>query len=293
MQPGPALASEILPSILAIDAAPRDVGVLVEQVILQEGWAASPADAQELAERWRVRILVRLRTQLSELNVLGRFCIFDFNSSSNEMIQGACFVEPGVDAPEVVAAKRARSRMGHYAAALAALAPTGFEALCRGVLSLLGVNAPALTPSTSDEGIDFYGRVNVGGYLMPRLIMPGVSLMLNVWLVGQAKHYVSGQVATPLVRELVGAVRLAQAGAFSRVTSAYPDLQIRLCDPVFYLFFTTGTISTPSWRLLQASGVVGLDGEMLAAFLADHEVGVDAQGQLDTALLSGWVASFT
>jgi restriction endonuclease Mrr len=109
-------------------------------------------------------------------------------------------------------------------------------------------------------------------------------------MVGQAKHYPTGQVATPEIRELVGSVELARAGAWSRVSSPYLDMKLRLCDPVFFLFFTTGTISASGWRLLGASGVVGMDGEMLAAFLADHDVGVIGD-TFDAPALAEWIAS--
>jgi hypothetical protein len=43
---------------------------------------------------------------------------------------------------------------------------------------------------------------------------------------------------------------------------------------VFYLFFTTGRLSSNSWALLERSGVIGMDGEMVSAFLADHSIGI-------------------
>lgn len=54
----------------------------------------------------------------------------------------------------------------------------------------------------------------------------------------------------------------------------YPDLRIRVADPVFMLFFTTGRISTDGWQLVQKSGFVAMDGEILATFPADHGVAI-------------------
>jgi len=52
-----------------------------------------------------------------------------------------------------------------------------------------------------------------------------------------------------------------------------------VADPVFMLFFTTGRISIDGWQLVNRSGIVAMDGEMLAAFLADHDVAIiDEQG---------------
>jgi len=71
---------------------------------------------------------------------------------------------------------------------------------------------------------------------------------------------------------------LASARAFAGLDSnKYPDLQIKVADPVFMLFFTTGKISIDGWQLVRRSGIVAMDGEMLAAFLADHDVAIIEQ----------------
>jgi hypothetical protein len=70
----------------------------------------------------------------------------------------------------------------------------------------------------------------------------------------------------------------------------YDNLDIRLCDPIFYLFFTTGTISPPGWRLLARSGVVGMDGEMVAAFLCDRDVGL-VDDEFDIGAFATWLDS--
>ena len=64
-----------------------------------------------------------------------------------------------------------------------------------------------------------------------------------------------------------------------------------MCDPVFFLFFTTGLISAPSWRLAVKSGIVALDGEMVASFLADHDVGVDG-GEFQQARFEDWLEKY-
>ena len=53
-------------------------------------------------------------------------------------------------------------------------------------------------------------------------------------------------------------------------------MNIRVADPVFTILITTGFISANAWRLLDRSGVIGMDGEMVAAFLADREVGIES-----------------
>lgn len=273
---------------MSVASPPRLAREWIVAIIVREGWASGD-QVFELAERWEASFLSRLRQELSTAEEAGRFSYFEFNSSSTEMIQGSCFIEPA-DPPETQVAKNRRARLAEYVGAVADLTPAEFEAVCRGILKLLGVDAPALTPRTADEGVDFYGRLHLAKIGYGELRLPGFVSALSVWLIGQAKHYPAGQAATPEIRELVGSVQLARARAFSRAQGVYEDMEIRLCDPVFYLFFTTGTISAAGWRLLKSSGVVGMDGSMLATFLADHGV-VGPDQDIDRDAFRAWLAT--
>ena len=114
-----------------------------------------------------------------------------------------------------------------------------------------------------------------------------------VWLVGEAKHYLHTKVATPDIRGLVGAAALDARRAFSR-DDLHVDLRVRACDPVVVLFFTTGEITSRGWSLCDRAGVVAMDGQMLAEYLADNEVAVrDASGVLefDADRFAMWVGT--
>jgi hypothetical protein len=290
-KPGPAEAVDALPRVLHVTSPPRAVVDVLVEICLVLGWHATSDDAREAAERWQKRFLARLRTELSESNRLGRFCLFDFNSSSDYMVQGCAFIEVGVDTPEVQDGKRRRSEFGAYVAAVAEISPDDFEAMCRGMLAELGVDDPVVTPHSADEGIDFYGRLKLEGNLRHVTALPGIYRRLGVWMVGQAKHYKAMQSGTPDIRAVVGSIDLARGKAFGGTSDKYPDLDIRVCDPVFYLFFTTGDISTDGWRLLEQSGVIGMDGQMVAAFLADHAVGQSGSG-FDATEFERWLDTY-
>lgn len=122
-------------------------------------------------------------------------------------------------------------------------------------------------------------------------IFPGVRRQLSAWMIGQAKHYSTGDVSTFEIRDLVGAIELAKGQAFGAAGEKYADLDLRVCDPVFYLFFTTGRITLNSWRLLAKSGVAGMDGSMVASFLADHAIG-SHNGTFQDYLLKKWIARY-
>ncbi len=290
MKPGPSLACKMLSEFVSITSEPLPVIEWLTYICIDQGWFSSNADAREAAERWEGRFLSLLQEELSELNRVGRFSQYSFNSSSEYMLQGACFIEPR-DPDDIKKAKTRRAQFGDYALALSELTPEEFEAMCVGILDQIGVNEPQLTPYSADEGIDFYGRLQLEEHILLEDRFPSVQRQLSAWMVGQAKHYKLSQVSTFDIRELVGSVELAKGGAYSSVDPKYPDLNIKVCDPVFYLFFTTGRISSNSWRLLDHSGVVGMDGEMVAAFLADRGVGTANEG-FDSELFIAWLTQY-
>ena len=218
-------------------------------------WSSDRADAAELAESWAKQALTVLRNDLTEYRKEGRFCQYDFNSSSDYMLQGAAFIEPA-DGPDVRAAKSALQHHSEYLGALRSLSPVNFEGLSAGILQLMGVEAPTTTRRSGDQGIDFYGELQFPS--LPPASEPGIEAQLKIWMVGQAKHYRDARVSTFEIRELVGSVNLARGRAFGSSVDPLLDLTIRVCDPVFYLFFTTGEISQHSWRLIRRSGVVAL-----------------------------------
>jgi hypothetical protein len=146
------------------------------------------------------------------------------------------------------------------------------------------------TPSQGDDGIDFFGRLHLESPLFDDFPLPGLGRQLKIWIVGQAKHYTAINVSTPDIRELVGSVELARGKSFVNLPVAYRSLEIKACDPVFYLFLTSGSMSADVWHLLAKSGVVGMDGRMIATFLAERHVGV-VENAFDRPTFDAWILS--
>ncbi|MEX2642128.1 MAG: restriction endonuclease [Acetobacterales bacterium] len=272
---------------VSIAAPPKPATQFLVEICLRENWFDSDDEAHEAAERWLERFLSELQDEANRLRSLGRFVFFDFNSSSTSYLQGPAFVEPSDDA-YLTRHKQQISRVANYHSHLADLTPGEFEKLCAGVLRLLGVQNPECTQMSNDQGIDFFGRLAIGSALVPEQIRPNFEAQMYVWLVGQAKHYQRASVSTSAIRELVGSVELARGRAYSTGGSIFSGLHIRISDPVYCLFFCTGTLSAGIWRLLENSGVIGMDGNMVAAFLATNDVGV-SQGVFDRVLFSRWL----
>ncbi|MFZ1974831.1 MAG: restriction endonuclease [Candidatus Acidiferrales bacterium] len=290
MKRGPSHLARLIVSRIDISAPPASVTKWGAEICLDLGWHASTAEAFEAAERWAPHMLALLRRELDELCKFGRFAVYAFNSSSTDLVQGSAFIEP-CDSEGLKTAKAKRAHFASYLGALRELTPRQFEALCTGVLNQLGVKEPVLTPYSADEGLDFYGRLDLERRLLPDVVFPGLQTQLGVWMIGQAKHYSVGKVSTPDIRNLVGAVTLAKGHAFGSSVVKYKDLTIRVCDPVFYLFFTTSSLSSDAWTLLERSGVVGMDGHMLSAYLAEQGIGL-TQGAFDKAALISWLEAF-
>jgi hypothetical protein len=288
MRPGPRAVADRLIADFPQDAAPCPLSGVVEDIIGE--LTGSAVDADEKASVWMEEIRLHLDRHLADCLQLGRQPRYAFNSSSGYMIQGACFVEP-LDSPQVRAQKLNRRHWQDYHEALRQLDPRQFEVLCAKVLGLLGVPDPRLTPYQKDQGIDFYGRLSVGDLVGHGAVFPTFETKLVVWLIGQAKHFLHSQVATPDIRELVGSATLGRVRAFVH-RDAFPDMSIRVCDPVVMLFFTTGQISSDGWSLCNVSGVAAMDGEMLAAFLADKGIGIhtdEGVGRFDLDVFNRWL----
>jgi hypothetical protein len=168
---------------------------------------------------------------------------------------------------------------------LRGLTPDQFELICVRLLSLLGVPTPVLTPYRGDQGIDFFGRMSIGDLTSHGPLFPVFETDLVLWLVGQAKHYPDSKISTPDIRALAGSAFLARVRAFPR-EGALPQLNVRACDPIIMLFFTTGQISSDGWSLCRRAGIAAMDGEMLAAFLADKQVGIEGEGESQSFCLN-------
>ena len=267
MRPGPKSLCDLVLQDFDINSPPRPLVEVISELVLKNSWSTSSADAREKAESWLNPTISRLRTELSGLNEMCKTPRVEFNSSSEYMIQGACFVEPR-DTAELRCRKEKRRRSSEYYGSLKQLTPENFEELCGEVLRTIGVERPIITRRSFDEGIDFYGKLSIR-----QLFFLGSAYL---WIVGQAKHYPTSQVSSAEIRDLVGAITLARVGVSASVESPLKELEIKICDPVVGLFLTTGSLSANGWRLLKRTGIVGMDGEMLASFITEKKLHYNA-----------------
>jgi hypothetical protein len=151
----------------------------------------------------------------------------------------------------------------------------------------MGCEKPVLTPRANDQGIDFYGLLEMAGRLNRKYAQGSVDRAMRSWIVGQAKQ-IGNPVGTPEIRELTGSLEFARYKVYADGGAALGKLDLKPYDSVFPLFITTGAFTRDAWRLIDGSGLVGMDGPMVAAMLADHCV-ADADGDCDPEAFRAWV----
>lgn len=254
MRPGPAAAADWVMERLPRTEPPTDPEVLLVKIGEELGWFASPEDAQEKAELWRLPFLRRLRFSVNDPERRGRARRFEFSASREAMIQGSCYIEDG-QAEEVRRSKTRRLQMDTYLGYIRNLTGRQFEGVCRGVLALLGCEDPVLTPRGNDQGIDFFGLIEMRGRLNMAYVETAVDEAMRSYIVGQAKQ-IAGKVSTSEVRDLVGAVEIARLGVSADEGQALRGLGMRPYDPVWRFFGNDRRVLTrldqadqPTWHL--------------------------------------------
>lgn len=276
---GKALAE--MTSAIGVDDSPERLRTLLADAYVRLG--VRDIQAAEVADREFKPARARLQRMAEEYIRDGRSSTWTFSDDDPESIQGVAFTLASDDEAMIVSKKRLGARASAVAA-MASLTPTQFENLCKLVLEQMGVEDQGITPYRSDQGIDFYGRLRTSSPLLDVPLYPPVLRNLRMWLIGQAKHYQDGQVATFELRDLVGATALARAKAYSLAGDRYPALEILPADPVISIFLTSGRISSEARMLGRRSGVILMDGDAIVHLLTHAGIGFDAEDRFDPAL---------
>ncbi|WP_422039629.1 restriction endonuclease [Roseibium sp.] len=285
MKPGPFNAANLINEFVSFDMAPKQTLLLLEEIIVAQNWHEQN-EAIELAEKWLPKFESRLQRKAQDENEAAQVSRFAFNEANPRFIQGSCFVEPR-DSQKIAEAKKKRANCIHLYDALNSVSDNDFEKLCAKIITLWNVQDAVYTRASADQGIDFFGQVPFGEVIKKSAIAPGAEKQMKVWLVGQAKNYTRSTVSTKDIRELVGSVQLAKSKAYAGSIDPLAKLQMRSCDPVFFLFFTTGRLTQDALDLLKKAGVVAMDGHQLSVFLADHDIGI-VNNQFDDHNFRAW-----
>jgi len=267
---GPKTITTLIEKTIELDHPPIRISELAAKIIFTHfPGELSDDEILEKSEGLQEPLLKSLKERSDELIQQGQPPRFDFNVSSDYLIQGSCFIQSS-DTEDLAESKKRRLNSDKYFGLMESLSDKEFEDLCGKIINLLGVKDPVVTKKSADEGIDFYGQLSLESMFFPHDLTATIQKQLKIWLVGQAKHYKNVQSSTDAIRELVGSVQLGKTKTYGSLKNPHEKLEIKASDPVFTLFFTTGEISRNAITLMERAGVIWMDGKMLAAFISDR-----------------------
>ncbi|MGO8926451.1 MAG: restriction endonuclease [Limisphaerales bacterium] len=150
--------------------------------------------------------------------------------------------------------------------ALNSLTPEEFEALAPAVLKLAGCIPSWATPASHDQGLDAFGYSKF--FESKTLKWKGAAP--NVVFLAQAKHYSKYKVDSALIREFVGATKLAQHHVYAVHCEKYNDLTFRAFSPVALVYLTSGEVSRSAKILAQNAGVILLASDEMCSLFTEH-----------------------
>lgn len=284
---GPAVIADKILASFSADHGPADIREIISEICMESGHAETETKAAELVGKWVQKIIFHLSKRVAEFEDVGRQVRVRRVTDDWAYICGAGYPLPrdNVESHEIILRRR---HTLNYSATINEISPVQFEKLCTKFLTLLGVETPYQTRLSGDNGIDFYGKLKLSRFLNTANPFPGIEAQLDVWIVGQAKHMVNTKLSTPELRHLYGSVQFGR----SNVAPKHDQIGIglRIADPVYCLLVTTGVFSRDSWYLAKNSGVILMDGQMIAEFLAQKGVGLDS-GEFCKNSFYSWLSS--
>lgn len=267
---------ERLEAVIALDAPPQRLRLIIERELIAH-FGQPAIQAAENAERLETNVSRLISEKCAKCEKDGIIPVLSVIGTSFESVVGSCHIR-SADSTEVAQAKKHRLQAEPLWKRIQDLTFSEFEHFGAKVLRLLGAQNTYVTPHSNDQGIDFYGVLNVGQ--LQKVPAPFFRLAHDVELrfAGQAKHYPTRSIGTSVVRELVGSVSLARHKTFSTDEDLFEELELKPLNPLLVLLFTTGTFSSGAIDLATKLGIVVRSGRQLAAFLADCGVGMVSTG---------------
>jgi Restriction endonuclease len=268
---------------------------LVEAVELElvNTFGATSIAASERAEQLSGRVSQLITERLVACDSQGTVPRLVLLGTALDVVAGGCHRLRGDDAV-VSFLKRSRQQADLLLNAMRSLDFNQFEHFGMKVLTELGATKAEVTPSSGDQGIDFFGELSLGELMDHPPPFLKLARDIRLGFVGQAKHYPTRTIGPDVVREIAGAVALARAGAFSREkVDLFDRIDLKSHSPIVTLLLTTGSISSGATHLAAAAGIIARSGEQLAVFLAEKGVGMRDDGSgpvFDNSAFKEWLS---
>ena len=285
---------EKLELMIGLGGSPVSTRIALEKVLIDH-FARPAIQAAESADRLVGRITALIETTASAHQKEGTIATLCLVGSAQDMVAGSCYVLQS-DGQDIRQAKINRLGAQQLLAAIRGLTFNHFEKFGAKVLKELGAQKIKVTPQSNDQGIDFYGVLNLGELQQAPPAFFALTHDVEIRFAGQAKHYPDRSVGSAAIRELVGAISLARHRAFSAKVGddLFEDFGLKPFNPLLALLFSTGEITTGAKSLASNAGLIVKSGVQIAVFLADKGVGmtVDQQGVaiFDQGAFDAWLA---
>ena len=262
--------SVLIASRITRSQSPQKLFDVAAETIIS-AYEIDAADAQDKAHALLPALRRELEEHIEKRNILRQACDFCFAASDTPYLQGTDYISPAHDA-EARVALEARTSVEDIKKAVLQLSPAQFESLMGKILEGLGLQDVYITKSSSDDGLDFFGCLNIGVNDSKILLDDHFSHELELFVVGQAKRYTTSKFKLGELRELIGSVTLLKSNISARATAQKWPRTLRIADPVLNLFVISNEVSASGWRLAEQSGVRVLDINKLGILLADLRI---------------------
>jgi hypothetical protein len=277
--------------VIGLDGGPRRLREVIEEQ-LSAHFTLPPIQAAEQAERLEPSIANLIANKQQNSYATGTLPILVLMGVSSNTVIGSCRILP-TDGPLVVQAKSNRPHAKSLLQTIQALTFTDFERFGACVLRELGAHSIQVTPRSGDQGIDFFGVLNLGKLQQNPAPFFHLAHDVELRFAGQAKHYPTVAIGPDVLRELIGAISLARYRAYSSKSGdPFERLALRPFNPLLPLVFTTGDVTSGAIELASRAGIIVRSGWQLAIFLADHGIGMKATPtgpQFDAKLFLEWL----
>jgi Restriction endonuclease len=282
---------ERLELIIGLDGNPQRLRTAIEEQLIQH-FQLPAIQAAEKAEAFENLVSRLISRKCDQATAEGTISPLTLIGSSQDVVAGSCKAFPG-DSLAVAQAKANRLHAKPLLGAIQTLTFTDFERFGARVLTELGAQKVKVTPHAGDQGIDFFGVLNLGQLQQAPPSFFQLAHDVEIRFAGQAKHYPHRSIGPSTIRELVGAVSLARTKTFSadRI-DLFEELNLRPLSPLLSLLFTTGSLSLGATHLAREAGIIARSGIQLAVFLADRGVGMRpgaAGAHFDVNAFTDWL----
>lgn len=260
-----------LETVIGLDGRPRRLlDTIEEQLAVHFG--LPPIQAAEEAERLEVKVRRLIEENRLECEASGIVPTVVMSGDNERAVCGSCWIET-FDGPDVRAAKQRRLQVDPIYRAIQDLSFSQFERFGACILRELGARCVRVTPHANDQGIDFYGTLSLGE--LGSVPAPFSQLVRDITIrfAGQAKHYPTSALGPSIVRELIGAITLAQHRIYTSTADPFEDFHLLALHPLLGMVFTTGRFTSGALKVAERAGLIARSGEQLSVFLADRGIG--------------------